>query len=70
MGGGAPEPGPTVLERIARLESIWGDHRVVMCSFTAGRSGLLGRWFGGFVGGMAPEPGPTVLERIARLESI
>ena len=51
MGGGAPEPGPTVLERIARLESIWGDHRVVMCSFTAGRSGLLGRWFGGFVGG-------------------
>ena len=50
-GGGAPEPGPTVLERIARLESIWGDHRVVMCSFTAGRSGLLGRWFGGFVGG-------------------
>ena len=68
----------TVLECITRLESIWGGHRVVMCSFTAGRSGLLGRWFGGIRwgggdsvgGGVAPEPGPTVLERIARLESI
>ena len=62
----APEPGPVVLERIARLESIWGDHRVVMCSFTAGRNGWLkgghigtasqvlywrsGKWFGNPVG--------------------
>ena len=50
-GGGAPEPGPTVLERIARLESIWGDHRVVMCSFTAGRSGLLGMGVGAYLFG-------------------
>ena len=47
----ASEPEPTVLERVARLESIWGGHRVVMCSFAAGRSGLLGRLFGGFGGG-------------------